>query len=163
MVAMQITIAAVGQLKSGPEQELFEHYLKRLRQHGGQCGLGDIIVRETPEDRARTATERRRNETAKLATLLPQKSSTIALDENGKAFSSVEFANRIAHWRDIGTARLGFLIGGPDGLGREIKQAAGEVFSLGRLTWPHRLARVLLAEQLYRTATILTGHPYHRT
>jgi 23S rRNA (pseudouridine1915-N3)-methyltransferase len=162
MFDMQIIIAAVGRLKAGPESELFEHYIERAAQQGTACGLGGISIREIAEDKAQTANQRRRNEAAGLVTGLPQKAVKVALDETGKMLSSMDFANRLARWRDDGKGAIWFFIGGPDGLANDITASAGEIMALGRLTWPHRLARVLLAEQIYRATTILTGHPYHR-
>jgi 23S rRNA (pseudouridine1915-N3)-methyltransferase len=86
----------------------------------------------------------------------------IALDEKGKTLTSEAFARHIARWRDGGVQDLAFVIGGAEGLDKQVTKHADTVLSLGPMTWPHLLARVLLAEQLYRAYAILTGHPYHR-
>ena len=86
----------------------------------------------------------------------------MVLDPGGKAVDSTAFAKRIGAYRDRGTAELVFLIGGADGIAADLKGEADWLLSLGPMTWPHRLARVLLAEQLYRSASLLAGHPYHR-
>jgi 23S rRNA (pseudouridine1915-N3)-methyltransferase len=84
------------------------------------------------------------------------------LDERGKALTSQAFASLLGKTRDDGTGTLAILIGGPDGLAPAIRQAAHVTLAFGAITLPHGLARIVLAEQLYRAATILAGHPYHR-
>jgi 23S rRNA (pseudouridine1915-N3)-methyltransferase len=86
----------------------------------------------------------------------------VALDEGGKGLASRAFADRIAAWRDAGDANVAFVIGGADGLGAAILEKARIRLAFGAMTWPHQLVRVMLAEQLYRAVTILSGHPYHR-
>jgi 23S rRNA (pseudouridine1915-N3)-methyltransferase len=89
-------------------------------------------------------------------------SKRIALDEHGEAMTTQHLAKLLASWRDSGTGEAGFLIGGADGLGKSALARADLVLSLGPMTWPHRLARAMLAEQLYRAASLNAGHPYHR-
>ena len=92
-----------------------------------------------------------------------EKGATIvALDERGRAEPSEAFAKRLGHWRDAGVGDIAFLIGGAGGLAPEIRESAAHTLAFGPATWPHMLARVMLAEQLYRAVTILSGHPYHR-
>ena len=105
---------------------------------------------------------RRAEETERLSGADPRDAALIALDENGRALSSRAFSTNIAAWQRQGCSELAFLVGGPDGLDPTLIERADLVLSLGRMTWPHRLVRVLVAEQLYRAATILAGHPYHR-
>ena len=93
---------------------------------------------------------------------VPTGARLVALDEKGAAWSSRELAERVAAWRDQGTATLAFAIGGADGLGPAVTARADAVVSLGAMTWPHLLARSLLLEQLYRAQQIIAGHPYHR-
>lgn len=93
---------------------------------------------------------------------LPAGAPLVALDERGLMLSSQGFAERIAGWRRRGLAELAFAIGGADGLDRAVLDRAETVLSLGPMTWPHRLARILLLEQIYRSQQILAGHPYHR-
>ena len=93
---------------------------------------------------------------------LPPTSLLVALDERGQSWSSREFADRLAAWRDRGMATLAFAIGGADGLGGMVIERADAVLSLGAMTWPHLMVRSLLLEQLYRAQQILAGHPYHR-
>ena len=86
----------------------------------------------------------------------------VVLDERGKSLASAEFADRIANWRDEGKQSVGFVMGGPDGVDQSLRDDASLVLSFSPMTWPHQIARILLAEQLYRATTILAGHPYHR-
>jgi 23S rRNA (pseudouridine1915-N3)-methyltransferase len=86
----------------------------------------------------------------------------VACDERGRSFASRDFAARMAALRDDGVRQLAFAIGGADGLEAAVRDAAAEVISFGPQTWPHALARVMLAEQVYRAVSILAGAPYHR-
>lgn len=97
-----------------------------------------------------------------IVAALPQEARLVALDERGAAWSSVELANCLAFWRDAGNGAVAFAIGGADGLGSAVIERADAVLSLGKMTWPHLLARGMLLEQLYRAQQILAGHPYHR-
>lgn len=93
---------------------------------------------------------------------LPAGARLVALDERGQQWSSRDFADRLAAWRDQGVATLAFAIGGAEGLGYPVIERADAVMSLGTMTWPHLLVRGMLLEQLYRAQQILAGHPYHR-
>jgi len=158
---MRLALITVGRLKDGPERELCERYRERAATLGRGLGLTGPEIIEIPESRGRRSDERKRDEaaaiTAKLAPGL-----VIALDERGRSQGSDAFAARIAAARDSGTASLNLVIGGADGLADEIREAAAQTLCFGALTIPHQLVRVLVLEQLYRTMTILTGHPYHR-
>jgi 23S rRNA (pseudouridine1915-N3)-methyltransferase len=158
---MLITVAAVGRLKDGPEREIFERYLSRATAAGRSLGL-TFALREFPESRAATAAARKEQEAALLLQALPAGAVLVALDEGGKSIDSRAFADRVARWRDDGAAALAFALGGPDGHGRTLLDKAALRLAFGAMTWPHQLARMMLAEQLYRTVTILSGHPYHR-
>ena len=94
---------------------------------------------------------------------MPQGALAVALDEHGRQLDSLAFARRLGEWQDQGRSEIAFLIGGPDGLAPSLLEQADAVIALGSMTWPHRLVRVLLAEQLYRASAILAGHPYHRS
>lgn len=160
---MKITVHAVGRMKTGPEKELADRYFERFSRSGPAVGLEFSGVTEIAEGRAQTSSERRREEGQKLQTLLQPGTALILLDERGRGFSSEEFAGRIGLFRDGGRKTLVIAIGGPDGHDQSLRDQADLVLSFGALTWPHQLARVMLGEQLYRAATILSGHPYHRT
>ena len=158
---MLITIAAIGKIAAGPERELVERFMKRAEASGRGLGL-TFASRELPESRAATAELRKQQEGKALLAALPAGAPLVVLDEAGKNLTSRDFAGRIAAWRDGGQANLAILIGGPDGHARDLLGAAALKIALGSMTWPHQLVRVMLAEQLYRTVTILSGHPYHR-
>ncbi len=155
---MDIRICAVGRLRNGPEHDLTEDYLSRFSRAGRQLGLGPASVVEV-EDRKGGGM---RAEAELLGRAVPAGAFVCALDERGKAVSSPEFAQLLARWRDAGRPAAAFLIGGADGLAPQLRDGADFRLSLGPMVWPHMLVRVLLAEQLYRAATILAGSPYHR-
>lgn len=159
---MRITILAVGKLKAGPEKELSARYLDRFAKAGPAIGLELSKVTELSESRSTNAATRKREEAAALDKALPDATPFIVLDERGKAFDSAVFAETIGNWRDQGQRELAFVIGGADGLDPGFRDRAALVLNLGRMTWPHQLVRIMLAEQLYRAVTILSGHPYHR-
>jgi 23S rRNA (pseudouridine1915-N3)-methyltransferase len=151
---MRVTIIAVGRERRGPTRELFETYRTRCPW---PIRLIDVAPRSTGSVERRLGDEAERVRHA-----IPQGAMTIALDERGELLDSVAFAERIAAWRAAGTSELACLIGGPDGLAAEVRDRADLVLAFGRMTWPHLLVRVMLAEQLYRASSILAGHPYHR-
>jgi len=159
---MRVTIAAIGKLKSGSELELVTLYAERCAQQGKLCGMSGIEIKEITESRLSSLAERRNEEATKLLKAVPPGAMAIMLDERAKQLQSKELANHIAHWRDEGASELVFLLGGADGHGSAVKQASQFALSLGAMTWPHKLARVMIAEQIYRAMTILTNHPYHR-
>ncbi|SHF54561.1 23S rRNA (pseudouridine1915-N3)-methyltransferase [Kaistia soli DSM 19436] len=158
---MQITIVAVGRLKAGPERLLVERYLERAGQTGRGLGL-TFAVREFPESRAGRADERMAQEATALIGALPEGARLVALDERGDTVSSDGFAQRIGSLRDSGVRDIVFAIGGADGHGEALRRRADQRLAFGAMTWPHQIVRLLLAEQIYRATTILSGHPYHR-
>lgn len=159
---MRIAIEAVGRVRAGPERDLIARYLDRARTTGRQVGLTGFEVNEVPESRAASANARRAAEAGKLGASLPPNARLAVLDERGKHLTSSQFAARIESWRDAAAPALAIVIGGPDGVDTALRDRADLVLSLSPLTWPHRLVRVMVAEQLYRATAILTGHPYHR-
>jgi len=159
---VRLTLAAIGRMKSGPEADLAARYTDRLRRAGPALGLDFAGVVELPESRAGSTDERKRDEAARLLAALPDACALAVLDETGRTPSSPEFAAQLARRRDDGVRDLAFVIGGPDGLAPELRVRADLVIAFGRLTLPHQIVRILVAEQLYRATTILSGHPYHR-
>ncbi len=133
-------------------------YRKRLPRH---IRLDFIEIPSAQRSARTSAEEARRKEEQQLLKRAGRSDRVIALDERGTEWSSAELAAQMRRWQD-GAAEVAFLIGGPDGLTDACRQAADTVLSLSRLTLPHTLVRVVLAEQLYRAWTILQGHPYHR-
>lgn len=159
---MKVVIHAVGRMRPGPEKELVTRYLDRFARSAPPLGLEFGGVAETAEGRAKSAGERRREEAAALESLLSQGAALVLLDERGKNLGSQDFAERIGRFRDAGQRVLVLAIGGPDGHAEGLRGRAALSLAFGAQTWPHQLARAMLAEQLYRAATILSGHPYHR-
>ncbi len=159
---MRVGIIAVGKLKAGLEKDLAARYLDRFAKSGPAIGLEFSRIVEANESRAQTADMRKREEAVFVEKSLPENSLLILLDERGKSLGSEEFAKWLGDWRDQGARDLMLAIGGPDGHDPALYDRADLVLCLGKMTWPHQLVRILLAEQLYRAVTILSGHPYHR-
>jgi len=159
---MRIIVAAIRRLKQGPETELAERYRKRAAQVGRSLGLRDVEIVEIRESRAEDASKRMIEESIALATIIPQGAAVVLLDPRGDNLDSAGLANQLAKWRGAAKPAAVFVIGGPDGLAASLADKADVKLAFGAATWPHQLVRVMLMEQLYRAATILTGHPYHR-
>lgn len=151
---MQILILAVGRCRDRPLQSLFDDYVGRLPW--------PLTLKEVEERRALPPDQRKDKEADLLLQAIPDGAVVVALDQTGQSLTSEAFAERIGRWRDAGESPIAFLIGGADGLADRVRRRAAVVLSLGAMTWPHLVVRVLLAEQLYRAHAILTGHPYHR-
>ncbi len=158
---MRLIVAAVGRLKDA-ERALFDRYGERCDASGRALGLGPLKLSEIGESRAATPELRKADEALRLLKAASAAEVKVALDEGGRALSSEAFARWLAERRDAGAKAMAFLIGGPDGHGPAALDAATLKLSLGAMTLPHRLARIVLVEQLYRATTILSGHPYHR-
>lgn len=154
---MRVTLAAVGRMptdRGNPERALFETYAKRLKW--------PLDVREVEYGKKRKGGTLKSREAELLRGVVPAGAKRIALDERGKALHSRDFAEMLGAWRDDGVRDIAFLIGGAVGLDESLRRESDLVLNFGNLTWPHMLARVMLAEQLYRAYSILSGHPYHR-
>ena len=151
---MRIRIICVGRMKDGPERDMVDDYLKRAQKTGRPLGVRSVeeIEVEAGGGKSREA-ERILAKTGH--------SRIIRLDERGKAQTSIQFSEKMARWRDNGED-ISFVIGGADGLAPEIAQEAQDSLSFGLLTWPHKLVRVMIAEQVYRALSIEAGSPYHR-
>ncbi len=145
-------LVAIGRLRAGPEAELFERYTQRLRPR--------LAVAELPDGHGAPAEIKRREGEALLAAVAAD-AWVVALDIEAPALGSEALAARLQAWLSAGRT-VTFVIGGAEGLARPVLDRADAVLSLGPLTWPHMLVRVMLAEQLYRAQAILSGHPYHR-
>ncbi|SES71560.1 23S rRNA (pseudouridine(1915)-N(3))-methyltransferase RlmH [Paracoccus homiensis] len=154
---MRIDIVAVGRLKKGPEAAMVADYLDRFAKTGRSLGLPAIRIHEVEDKRGGGMLA----EAELLTRSIPDGAAVVMMDERGDQPTSPDFATRIADWRD-GARDICFVIGGADGLDPSLRQRADWQISLGRMVWPHMLVRVMLAEQLYRAATILAGSPYHR-
>jgi 23S rRNA (pseudouridine1915-N3)-methyltransferase len=151
---LKLTIACIGRAGRGPERDLYEHYAGRIRW--------PLALRELEERKKLPPAELIRREGDLLLGAVPPKAVLIALDRRGKVLDSETFAKRLERWRDDGVADIAFLIGGADGHGDPLLEKASLILSFGVMTWPHLLARAMLAEQIYRAQQLLAGHPYHR-
>lgn len=151
--AMRICVVAVGKLRDAALRDLFETYSRRLPW--------PVSVVEIPERSGGPPALRVQREGEDLRRRLPG-GPLVALDRTGADLTSEALAETLLQYRDGGAATLAFAIGGADGHAPETLAAADLVLSFGKATWPHRLVRVMLAEQLYRASAILSGHPYHR-
>ena len=151
---MKLLIACVGRAGRGPERELYDHFARRIRW--------PLALREVEEKRPLPAAQRVTREGELLLQAVPSRAAVVALDRRGKLLDSEAFADRLARWRDQSVTEIAFLIGGADGHGEAPLQKANLVLSFGAMTWPHLLARAMLAEQIYRAQQLLAGHPYHR-
>jgi len=158
---MRVIVAAVGRLKDA-ERELCERYVERFDAAGRALKLGPLLISEISESRAATAELRKTDEAQRLLKAATGAEVTVALDGGGLTLSSKTLAHLVAKERDGGARTMAFLVGGPDGHADQALAAGKLRLSLGPMTLPHGLARIVLAEQLYRAATILSGHPYHR-
>ncbi|MEQ6249338.1 23S rRNA (pseudouridine(1915)-N(3))-methyltransferase RlmH [Sulfitobacter sp. HNIBRBA3233] len=155
---MKVQICAVGRLRAGPEKTLIDDYLKRFDRTGRGLSLGPASVVEV-DDRKGGGMQ---GEAALLRRAVPEGAVMCVLDERGKVETSPRFARRLEGWRDAGRQDLAFVIGGADGVDPSLRDEADHLLSFGQMVWPHMLVRVMLAEQLYRAASILSGGPYHR-
>ena len=151
---MKLLIAAIGRASRGPERDLYEHYAGRIRW--------PLVLRELEEKRKLPAEQLMRREGELLLAAVPQGAVVAALDGRGTVLDSEAFARRLARWRDESVSDVAFLIGGADGHSEPLLKKASLVVSFGAMTWPHLLARAMLAEQIYRAQQLLAGHPYHR-
>ncbi|GJD74371.1 23S rRNA (pseudouridine(1915)-N(3))-methyltransferase RlmH [Methylobacterium goesingense] len=160
---MRLLVAAVGRLKPGPERDLAARYRERAAQVGRGLGFTACDIAEITESRARRAPDRASEEGAAILAQVANGAVLAVYDERGRSdLTSETIASRIGDWRDAGRAALVLAIGGADGLDPAVRARAELSLSFGAATLPHGLVRVLALEQVYRTLTILAGHPYHR-
>lgn len=160
---MRVLVVATGRLKAGPERELCSRYLDRAQAAARTAGLTGVDMREVDESRVRRPQDRMAEEAQAMLAHVPPGGRLVLLDERGKSISSEVFAHDLGNSRDGGVPAFVLALGGPDGHGPDIRARADLVLSFGAMTWPHQLARIMAAEQVYRAITILTGHPYHRS
>ncbi|MEM9577536.1 MAG: 23S rRNA (pseudouridine(1915)-N(3))-methyltransferase RlmH [Pseudomonadota bacterium] len=155
---MRVHMIAVGRLRAGPEKDIIDDYLTRFDRTGRALGLGPARIIEVEDRKGRGMAA----EAELLRRAVPQGALLAVLDERGEVQSSPGFARKLAGWRDAGRSDLALLIGGADGLDPALRGEADFALSFGKMVWPHMLVRIMLAEQLYRAASILAGTPYHR-
>ncbi len=155
---MRVHICAVGRLRTGPERDLIDDYLKRFDRTGRALGLGPAQIHEVEDKKGGGMAA----EAALLDRVIPKGAMICTMDERGKLITSPDFAQTMGRWRDGGCSDLAFIIGGADGIDPQLRARADFSLSFGKMVWPHMLVRVMLSEQLYRAASILSGSPYHR-
>lgn len=155
---MRVHICAVGRLRKGPERDLYDDYLTRFDRTGRALALGPAQLIEVEDKKGGGMPA----EAALLERAIPAGSLICVMDERGKVQSSPEFADMLGQWRDQGRQDVAFVIGGADGIDPSLRDRADAALSFGKMVWPHMLVRVMLAEQLYRAASILSNGPYHR-
>ena len=160
---MRLQVLGIGRLKAGPEKALAQGYQTRLEGLGRKAGITKLTVTDFAESQGQTASQRQDEEARLLTSALAPKAFTLVLDERGKSMTSEAFSKLLQRHLDQGTPALAFLIGGPDGHSAATRKNAGQVISLSEMTWPHRLVRIMLLEQIYRAVTIMVNHPYHRS
>lgn len=154
---MKLTIVALGHRMPGWVQSGFDEYAKRMPPEARI-----ELVELKPEDRANKTTEKvLEAERVRIEAALPKQATRIVLDERGELLTTKQLSDALAGWMAAG-ANPCFLIGSADGLSPQLKQSATRIFALSKLTLPHGMVRVLLAEQLYRAWSLLKNHPYHR-
>ena len=151
---MRIRILCVGRLKDGPERELVDDYLARALKTGKQLGYRSVEEIEIASGSMQDEGER--------LLVKHAKGILVRLDERGEAWTSHDLSKRLARWRDAGEEAADLVIGGADGTSAAVASKARHTISFGPQTWPHRLVRVMLAEQVYRALSIEAGSPYHR-
>lgn len=151
---MRLTIAAVGRCKPGPLRDLYQEYAGRL--------TWPLALREVDIKKRAAPAELTRLEGDALLAAVPAGAKVAVLDERGRSMDSAGFAALLGSWRDGGAGDAVFMIGGADGHAQAVRDRADLLLSFGAMTWPHMLARAMLAEQIYRAQQILAGHPYHR-
>jgi len=155
---MRLHLCAVGRMRAGPERALIDDYVARFDRTGRALGLGPMTEHEVEDKRGGGMAA----EAELLCRAVPAGALLAVLDERGRSLTSRAFAAQLARWRDEGRQDVAFAIGGADGIDPALRDRAGFALSFGAMVWPHLLVRVMLAEQIYRAATILAGGPYHR-
>jgi len=150
---MKIELIAVGRLKKGPHYDLYQDYAKRLKWPFAMIEL---------ESRYNTESQAQADEIRQIESHLKPDSYLITLDERGKTLTSRDLAQKFETLQNTGTPLVQCVIGGANGLNDTLRARANFLLSFGAQTWPHKLARIMLLEQIYRCQQILTGHPYHK-
>ena len=154
-VMMRIILGSVGKLKSGSPTDLFQDYVARLGQIGKSVGFSKVDLLEVPESDPKSEYEL-------LSSKIPKGGKLFVFDERGRTMTTREFSSIFQDFMSDGVESCTCIIGGADGLHPSWHDTADDIISFGKLTLPHQLVRIIVAEQLYRVATILQGHPYHR-
>jgi 23S rRNA (pseudouridine1915-N3)-methyltransferase len=158
---MDLNIISIGRLKNNPLLEIQSDYKKRIIKLGKTIGINNLKINEGSVSKKNSPTDRKAEESKFLEKNLKKDNYNIFLDETGGSISSIEIAGLLSN-KLLDYKEMVFFIGGPDGFKKNLIEKSNQSISLGKVTWPHMLLRVMLVEQLYRGITIIKNHPYHR-
>ena len=151
-IIVRYIISTIGKAKNSDEDMITHKYLKRIKN----------IELKQYEVKTNNPEKKLEEEALKLINTTPQNGKLILLDEKGQNLSSTDLAKIILNWRDNNVTDINFAIGGAFGNGEKIKNTADKIIAFGKLTWPHQMVKMMVAEQIYRIETIIQGHPYHK-
>ena len=158
---MELKITTIGQLKNSPFLELQNDYVLRILNFSKSVGIKNLIIQELPISRKKSIKERKKEEAEIISKHINKSNFNVFLDESGENINSSDISKIISK-NSFSGKNLNFFIGGPDGFNTDIMKTTNKIISFGKVTWPHKLIRVMLLEQIYRGITILNNHPYHR-
>jgi len=158
---MKLKVISIGQLKNNPILEIQRDYESRILNLSKSVGIKNLEIKELPVSKKSSIKERQKEEAKIISQHIKQDNLNVFLDGKGENINSVDISQIISKSSFDGKD-LVFFIGGPDGFDEKIIKVANKIISFGRVTWPHKLIRIMLLEQLYRGVTILNNHPYHR-
>lgn len=158
---MKLKVISIGQLKNNPILEIQKDYESRILNLSKSVGIKSLEIKELPISKKSSIKERQKEEAKIISQHIKQNNLNLFLDGKGENINSVDISQIISKSSFDGKD-LVFFIGGPDGFDEKIIKVANKIISFGRVTWPHKLIRIMLLEQLYRGITILNNHPYHR-
>jgi len=151
-IIVRYIISTIGKAKNSDEDMITHKYLKRIKN----------IELKQYEVKTNNPEKKIEEEALKLINTTPKNGKLILLDEKGQNLSSTDLAKIILNWRDNNVTDINFAIGGAFGNGEKIKNTADKIIAFGKLTWPHQMVKMMVAEQIYRIETIIQGHPYHK-
>ena len=151
-IIVRYIISTIGKAKNSDEDMITQKYIKRIKN----------IELKQYEVKTNNPEKKLEEEALKLINTTPKNGKLILLDEKGQNLSSTDLAKIILNWRDNNVTDINFAIGGAFGNGEKIKNTADKIIAFGKLTWPHQMVRMMVAEQIYRIETIIQGHPYHK-
>ena len=149
---MKYRISIIGKIKSNDEDLITNKYIKRIKN----------IELKQYEVKTKNKEKKISEEAEKLINSTPKNGKLILLDQEGENISSADLAKLVLIWSSNNITSINFAIGGAFGNGVKIKKSADKIIALGRLTWPHQMVKMMVAEQIYRIETIIQGHPYHK-
>ena len=149
---MKYNIYAIGNMKTSPEAEIFWKYSKRIKS----IELFEFVSKFSEENK------KKEDESVKLLSMIKNNGKKILLDQNGQNIDSYEFSSMLLNLANVGCNKVNFIIGGANGVVKELKENVDMILSFSKMTFPHILARIILLEQIYRAETIALKHPYHK-